>query len=568
GHAGAVDFAKVRNPVRRLVLRFNAWFERISDRYPGWLEVALRNRWRVVIGALVSVVLAVVITGKLGFTWLPDTNSDDFSVSVRTAPGSTLDYTLDRARQVENFLHKQPETNFTYTTIGSGFRGTPNNGSIYVKLKPAAQRSASLQDIQNRLRGELRRIPGITPIVQNASSIFGGRGQPIVVNVQGPEESRLKIAAAQVLEAIKSVPGIAEPNSSDQGNIPQLNVDVDRDRAWASGVGIAGVANTLQPLFAGQRTTRWEDPNGFSHDVIVVYPDSLRQSVDNVSTIPVSSTNTDPATGRPAIVPLSQIATITLATGPQQIDRRNLERQVGISASVLPGYNVGNVANDVQKAIDAVGLPAGYHTVFGGDVKNLNDTKGYVTGAIVLAVIFIYIIVASLFGSFLQPFAILMSLPLSFIGVALALLVTGGNLNIMSMIGIIMLMGLVVKNGILLVDFTILNRNQGMERHAALLSAGRTRLRPIIMTSMAMIFGMLPLALAIGPGADQRAPLARAVIGGLVTSTLLTLFVVPVVYTLIEDAVEFTRRTVPGRIRGFAGRSSHSPESPERVSAP
>lgn len=568
GHAGEVDYSKVRNPIRRVALHFNVWFEKAADRYPAWLAWALRHRGTVLVGAVGSVVIAVLITGKLGFTWLPDTDSDEFNVSIRTAPGSTIGYTVDKSQQVATFLRKQPETEFTYTTIGSGLRGTPNAGSIYVRLKPAAKRSTSLQDVQNRLRGQLRQIPGITPTIQNASSIFGGRGQPISVNVQGPEQSRLKIAAAQVLEAVKSVPGVAEANSSDDGNIPQLNVDVDRERAWASGVGIASVAATLQPLFTGQRTTQWEDPNGYSHDVIIVYPDSLRQSVDNVATIPVASSNMDPSTGRPVIIPLSQVADITLATGPQQINRRNLERQVSVSAGVLPGYNVGDVAAQVQTAIDALGLPPGYHTVFGGDVKNLNETKGYVGGALLLAVVFIYLIIASLFGSFLQPLSILMSLPLSFIGVALALLVTKGNLNIMSMIGIIMLMGLVVKNGILLVDFTILNRQEGANRLDALLTAGRTRLRPIIMTSMAMIFGMLPLALAIGPGADQRAPLARAVIGGLITSTLLTLFVVPVAYTLIEDATDFTMNTAPGRIRGFAKRFSRNRESPKTVSAP
>ena len=567
-HVGDVDYSRVRNPIRRVALRFNIWFERTADHYPRWLAWALRHRGTVMLGALASVVAAVLITSKLGFTWLPDTNSDEFNVSIRTAPGSTITYTVGKAEQVATFLRQQPETEFTYTTIGSGLRGTPNAGSIYVHLKPAGKRSTSSQDVQSRLRGQLRQIPGITPIIQSASSIFGGRGQPISVNVQGPEQSRLKIAAAQVLDAIKGVPGIAEANSSDDGNIPQLNVDVDRERAWASGVGIASVASTLQPLFTGQRATQWEDANGYSHDVIVVYPDSLRQSVDNVATIPVSSSNIDPLTGRPVVIPLSQVADVSLATGPQQINRRNLERQISVSAGVLPGFNVGDVAAAAQKAIDALGLPPGYHTVFGGDVQNLNETKGYVGGALLLAVVFIYLIIASLFGSFLQPLSILMSLPLSFIGVALALLVTKGNLNIMSMIGIIMLMGLVVKNGILLVDFTILNRKEGVERHGALLTAGRTRLRPIIMTSMAMIFGMLPLALAIGPGADQRAPLARAVIGGLITSTLLTLFVVPVVYTLIEDATDFTMHKAPDRIRGFAKRFSRNRESPKTVSAP
>jgi HAE1 family hydrophobic/amphiphilic exporter-1 len=229
------------------------------------------------------------------------------------------------------------------------------------------------------------------------------------------------------------------------------------------------------------------------------------------------------------------VAEIRAGVGPQQIERRALERQVSISAGVLNGYNMGDVADAARSAITRMGLPPGYHTVFGGDVQNLAETKGYVLEAIILAVVFIYLILASLFGSFVQPLAIMLALPLSFLGVALALLVTGGSLNVMSMIGIIMLMGLVTKNGILMIDFVNKEREKGVERVTAILNAARVRLRPIIMTTMAMIFGMLPLALAIGEGAEQRSPMAHAVIGGLVTSTLLTLFVVPVVYTLLDD---------------------------------
>src|SRR5262249_959047 len=225
--------------------------------------------------------------------------------------------------------------------------------------------------------------------------------------------------------------------------------------------------------------------------------------------------------------------------GPQQINRRNLEQQVSISANVLPGFATGDVANDVRAAIDRVGLPPSYHFVFGGDVQNLEETKGYVLEALLLAVVFLYLILASLFGSFLQPLAIMLALPLSFIGVTVALLITRDSINVMTMIGIIMLMGLVTKNGILLVDFTNQQRDGGANRTEALLTAGRIRLRPIIMTTVAMIFGMIPLALAIGAGAEQRAPMARAVIGGLLTSTFLTLFVVPVVYTLLDDLAAF-----------------------------
>jgi HAE1 family hydrophobic/amphiphilic exporter-1 len=277
----------------------------------------------------------------------------------------------------------------------------------------------------------------------------------------------------------------------------------------------------------------------------------MRTSAADVANIVIPTTNVAPG-GTAAMIPLAQVAEIRAGVGPQQIDRRNLEQMVSINTGVLPGMPVGDVANDVRKAINQVGLPPGYHFVFGGDVQNLDETKGYVLEALLLAVVFIYLILASLFGSFLQPLAIMIALPLSFIGVALALLVTKGSISVMAMIGIIMLMGLVTKNGILLIDFTNQQREAGNDRTEALLAAGRIRLRPIIMTTVAMIFGMIPLALAIGEGAEQRAPMARAVIGGLLTSTFLTLFVVPVVYTLLDDlgAVVLGRSRKPREAHG------------------
>jgi HAE1 family hydrophobic/amphiphilic exporter-1 len=520
------------NPVRRIAFAFNDLFERAADRYPRWLAWALGHRGTVLAIAGATVVASFLIIPRLGFTWMPDVDGDEFTVSYRTPPGSRLEYTVDRGRDIANFLMKQPETDFTYLSVGGGFRGTPNNGRIFVALKHGHDRS--LSEIQNGLRGKLRMIPGVQPQIQGQRSIFGGFRQPIQVSMQGPESSRLKLVAARALEAMRQVPGVAEPNSSEEGDIPQLDVRVDRQEAWRAGLGVGAVAATLQPLFSGQRATTWEDPLGFSHDVVVVFPDSLRTSAADVSELPVAS-NFVSENGLPSMVPIAQVADVRAGVGPQQIERRQLEQQVTLSTGVLPGYVMGDVARDVQKAIDALGLPPGYHAVFGGDVQNLEETKGYVLEALLLAVVFIYLILASLFGSFLQPLAIMLALPLSFIGVALALLVTGGNMNVMTMIGIIMLMGLVTKNGILLVDFTNQLRADGKARLDSLLSAGRIRLRPIIMTTTAMIFGMLPLALALGAGAEARAPMARAVIGGLVTSTLLTLFVVPVMYTFLDD---------------------------------
>src|SRR6266542_3113851 len=519
---GGRSIARARNPIRRVGLAFDGLFERTADKYPRWLRWALSHRALVMGAAAGSIAIAGLIYPHLGYTWLP-------------------------------------EVDFTYTTIGSGFRGTPNNGQIYVKLKDRRARRRSQQDIQHELREKLQMMPGVRPTITGTPSIFGGFRQPISIFVQGPQEARLKVAANQVLEKVRSTPGVAEPNSSDEGQIPQLDVNVDRQQAWAAGLGINTIAATIQPLFAGQRATTWEDENGFSHDVVVVYPDSLRASAADVSSIYIPASSVDPATGQSPMIPLTQVADVRASLAPQQIDRRNLERQVSISAGVMPGFAMGSVATAVRAGIDSLGLPVGYHADFGGDVQNLNETKGYVLAALGLAVVFIYLILASLFGSFFQPAAIMFALPLSFIGVALALLLTHGNLNVMTMSVIIMLMGLVTKNGILLVDFTNQQRAKGHERSEALLIAGRIRLRPIIMTTTAMIFGMMPLALALGSGAEQRAPMARAVIGGLITSTLLTLLVVPVMYALLEDGVGAARTGIPRTIGRLPSRATTTP---------
>ncbi|HEU4560589.1 MAG TPA: efflux RND transporter permease subunit [Longimicrobium sp.] len=538
----AVPARKPRNPIVRFAHWFNDRFEDVAERYPGWLRWALGHRGKVMAGALASIAGAIYLLPLLGFTWMPDFDGGEFNVGFRAPPGSRLEYTIEKGREIDTFLRRQPEVAYTYMSIGGGFRGTPSNGQIFVKLKPKDERSRSQEEIQTALRGELRRFTGVRANISGTPTIFGGRGQPIQVNVQGPEFSTLQNAADQVLAALRDVPGVAEPQSAQEDRIPQLEVVVDRQRAWAAGVGIESIGSTLQPLFTGQRATRWEDPQGYSHDVIVVYPDSLRTSAADVANIPVPSTNVGEGSRTAAMIPLSEVADVRSGTGPVSIERRSLERQITIGASVLPGYAMGDVATSARAAIAQAGLPAGYRTVFTGDVQNLEETKGFVGAALLLAVVFIYLILASLFGSFLQPLAIMLSLPLSFLGVAGALWLTGGNLNVMTMIGIIMLMGLVTKNGILLIDFVNQQREEGMERNDAVLMSARVRLRPIIMTTTAMIFGMIPLALALGEGAEQRAPMAHAVIGGLITSTLLTLFVVPVVYTLFDDFVQRLKR--------------------------
>ncbi|MGQ0648769.1 MAG: efflux RND transporter permease subunit [Gemmatimonadaceae bacterium] len=550
-HGGHAETRKrTRNPIRKLAFAFDDWFERTSERYRRGLGWALNHRWLMVAAAGASIGAAFALFPLLGFTWLPDYDSGEFNVSFRVPPGSRLEYTVGKGQEIQTFLRQQPEVGFTSLSVGGGGgmgRGS-NGGQIFVRLKPRHERDKSMFDMQMELRTKLASIAAVRPSITGNQSIFGGMRQPIQIYVQGPEPTRLKLAAEQVLGTIRTIEGSAEPQSSDDGEIPQLDVRVDRQQAWAAGLAMQTIGATLQPLFQGQRATRWEDPNGYSHDVMVVYPDSERVSPEDVARIPVVSNNVDSRTGLAATVPLAQVAEIRPGVGPQQIERGYLERRVTISAGVLPGYQMGNVADQARAAIASIGLPTGYRTIFGGDVQNLTETKGYVKEALVLAVVFIYLIIASIFGSFIQPLSIMLALPLSFLGVALGLLVTGGSLNVMSMIGIIMLMGLVTKNGILLIDFVNQERARGVDRRNAILNSARIRVRPIIMTTAAMIFGMLPLAFALGEGAEQRAPMAHAVIGGLITSTLLTLFIVPVVYTMLDDLTNKVLGRAPGPV--------------------
>jgi len=293
-------------------------------------------------------------------------------------------------------------------------------------------------------------------------------------------------------------------------------------------------------MLGGEIASAWTNPAGDQLDVVVRLPAELRQSADILADLPVAQSRTEP----PIAIPLHQIAEIQPALGPSEIQRENLARQVTITANIEGGV-LGDITAQIEAAVAALDLPAGVSIVQGGDGEMLEETIGSMVTALLLAVVFIYLVLASQFGSFLQPLAIMIALPLSLIGVMLGLLVGGSTLNMYSMIGFVMLMGLVVKNAILLVDNANQHRREGATLVEALIEAGGTRFRPIIMTTLAMIFGMMPLALAIHPGSDQNAPMAHAVIGGLISSTLLTLVVVPVMLTYVDALSRFAHRFLP-----------------------
>jgi HAE1 family hydrophobic/amphiphilic exporter-1 len=363
---------------------------------------------------------------------------------------------------------------------------------------------------------------------------LGGAVAPLQVEIRGPDIAQLQSIAAQVMTEMKKIPGVVDIKSSLGERRPEFRIDVNRDLANEVGLDIGQVAATVRPFLAGQTATRWEDPSGEEREVVVQGEPGQRESPEHLAGLPVTTMRRS-ETGASRVVRLGDVATITRGTAPAQIDRKNLQRIASVGASTAPELSISKASAAIREGVGAIELPTGYSIQLGGETEQLEQTMGYVLETILLAVILIFLILASQFESLTQPFAIMTTLPLSLVGVLLALLLTNDTLNMMSMIGVIMLMGLVTKNAILLVDNANERRRHGADRRTALIEAGAVRLRPIIMTTAAMIFGMMPIALALGEGGGFRAPMARAVIGGLITSTLLTLVVIPVAYTYMDD---------------------------------
>jgi HAE1 family hydrophobic/amphiphilic exporter-1 len=333
---------------------------------------------------------------------------------------------------------------------------------------------------------------------------------------------------------------VADLDSSLKPNKPTISIVPKRDIGADLGIGVAQIGGALRPLLAGEAASSWRAPDDENYDVNVRLAPSDRNDIEDLSRLMLSSSQTN-ADGSPRMVPLRQVANIASATGANQINRRDLTREVELSGNAV-GRSAGQVSADIRAALDSMDWPPGYRYQIGGSAKNMQESFGYALSALLLAIVFIYMILASQFASFLQPLAIMSSLPLTLVGVFLALMFFRSTLNMFSIIGFIMLMGLVTKNAILLVDFANQARRDGAARAAALLEAAHVRLRPILMTTLAMVFGMVPLAFGMGEGSEQRAPMGQAVIGGIITSSLLTLVVVPVVYTYLDDLASWAKR--------------------------
>ena len=548
------------NPLGRLLAWFHRLMERVSVAYERLLGWSLAHRKTVVAIAFASFLASFPLMKFVGSEFVPEPDLSELQVQFKTPVGASLELTAQKALQAEAALREFAEVRYTYATVNTGFVQGKNRVNIFVQLLPRKERSRSQNALTRPMRERLSRIAGIE-LQQIGAYKSVSSGKPLQVSILGQERKVLAEIAEQVMAAVREVPGAVDAESSDEAAKPQVSVELKRELASDLGIGVGQVAAALRPLLAGQAVGNWRGPDDQYYDVQVRLSRADRARVEDLQRVPLASTQLD-ANGAPRMVSLREIATLAPGSGPQQINRKEQLREVLITANV---YNraAGDAANDLRAKLDRIAMPPGYRYTMGGSSKDIQESMYFAGQALALAVIFIYLILASQFGSFIQPVAIMMSLPLSLIGVVLALILFRSTLNIFSIIGFIMLMGLVTKNAILLVDFVNHERRAGKARREAVLAAGRIRLRPILMTTLAMIFGMIPLALGLGEGGEQRSPMGQAVIGGVLTSGLLTLVVVPVIYTYLDDlAAWFTSRSGRfGRLRA----PSHPPQSAPRT---
>jgi HAE1 family hydrophobic/amphiphilic exporter-1 len=527
-----------RGPVGRAFVRFGEWFNALDSAYRSGLRWAIHHRAMTIGGALAISAASLLLVPQIGTELMPATDSGDFTINVKMPVGTALARTNEAMLAVERLVRGHPdvETTFCAAGTGMGFRGTsssltPFRGSVVVKLKENRRRS-TLEVIREMRRG-LSRLPGVQPRLTQydlVTNLMTGGNPNIEVDIYGNDLGTLSGIAREVMARVRDVRGLENLDINWQEAMPEIQWRVDRNKALQLGIIFSDIANTINTATNGSIASYYQE-KGFQYPIIVQMPEATRKTVadlENLEIKPSSSGNY--STG----VLLSQVAKPVYGIGPSQITRQDRQRYIAVTGAPQ-GRSAGEIQADIQKLMSRVRLPAGYYWDWGTDQKRRAEEFAGLGLAVALAIALIYMLLASQFESFVYPLIILLSVPLAVTGVVLALFLSGRTFGLTAFIGLLMLVGIVVKNGILLVDYTNVLRRRGVPREEAVLTAGPTRLRPILMTASAAILGMLPLALALGKGSEVQAPMATAVIGGLTTSTLLTLLVVPTVYTVFDD---------------------------------
>jgi HAE1 family hydrophobic/amphiphilic exporter-1 len=516
----------------------------------------------VAAGTVVAVSLASVapVYRKVGTAFFPTDDRSEFNIRLETPPGSSLGYTRSKAEAIEAVVTKNPEVRYTYTTLGGGTSGAVDVGSVYVRLTPKTERTRSADEVAAAVRDELTRYVGFTSSVYTQD--FGQGRKQLALNVRGTDLVAINNLAEQIRAEVAQVPSVVDLALSTKGQKPELNVEVNRGLAGSLGITVGQVAQSIRPAFAGIDVGDWEDPNNEMRDVRIRLAPEYRERITDLAQLPLTVPGPN---GVPSTVPLGQVVDISQSVGPAVINHLDRDLNVAVEWNVV-GRSTGEVMADVQARVANLLVPEGITISQGWDAEFQAETFASIGFSLMVAVLLMYLVLVMQFGSFLDPLAIMASLPLSLIGVMLALSLAGYTINIMSLIGIILLMGLVAKNAILLIDFAKWAREErGISIRDALIEAGGIRLRPILMTTVALIAGMTPIALGTGEGAQFRSPLGVAIIGGVITSTLLTLLVIPTFY---EIMFEFREKVLRRARSATAGRHFEPAAAPPFAEEP
>ena len=523
--------------LRRGLFWFNHFFEILSEKYKRAIEWSLHHRKTMVFGAVATFFVSLFLIRFLATAFMPSFDMSQLTVTVDAAPGSSLEQTSRICARIEETLHRRPEVTMVLTTIGSG-TDPVTKGTVFAKLVSKQEREKGVEAILGELRNELQSIPG-SNIGFTIQQGMGGSQKPMIMSVRGDDLNVLKKLADQVERIVRATPGAVDVQNSLETSKPEVRIRIDRERASDLGASAALIATTARAMVDGYVASTFQEGDE-QFDVRVRLNKEDRTSLENVGDLLVKS-GKEMGNGQRLMVPVRDVAEIQQGSGPSKINRFDRQREIRVESNTYI-KTLGQVMGGVLQQTRKMEVPPGYAIGVVGMGQMQSETFANMLMALALAIIFVYIVLAAQFESFIHPFSIMLALPMSLIGAVLALLAWGSSLSMMSMIGIIMLMGLVTKNGILLVDYANQLRRQGVARTQALIQAGAIRLRPILMTTFAMIFGMIPVAFALGEGSEFRAPMGQAVIGGLITSTLLTLFIVPVVYSILDDLGPRKRR--------------------------
>jgi hydrophobic/amphiphilic exporter-1 (mainly G- bacteria), HAE1 family len=504
--------------------RFNVWFDHQADRYGNVIAWALHHRlWMAAISVFALIVaLALWLGGVVGSEFTPKSDYGTIAVEVRTPSSASLEYAREKLERAAQVARTIPEVVNTDSNVNAG------GGRIWIDIGKVNERKRGAQEIAADLRGKLKSLVGAEYVVLD--DLNNGAQKPVQIRFYGSDTRKLMEITNDFMEKLRGVKGAVDVGLSEKEPKDELRIELNRGLANQLGISVGDAAQTLRVAFAGVEVGDWVDPIGESRDVSVrLHPDD-RVSAANIEHLPV------PVAGTNMMVPLEQIATITMDKGPAQIQHFNGKRTVTVSANA-ENRSPGEVTSDAMKIAKSIDFPPGFGLELGGASRDQAEVFSEMGIALIMGIAVMYLVLVMQFGSFTAPIPVMLSLPLSLIGVVLALLLTHGTINLMSFIGIIMLMGLVAKNAILLLDAARREETQGVDREEALMHAGRARLRPILMTTFALIAGMLPVAIGMGEGGEFYRPMAVAIIGGTITSTLLTLLVVPSFY----DSVELNR---------------------------